>query len=122
MTTATLHLCPPSLDLCFTRGDTLRWTFEVKEADGTTPVDITGFSFLLTVDPSSEPTDASGNLFQLTGTLLTPASGIVAFEMSPSQADRVGVFFYDLQMTDAGSRIRTILKGAFQFDQDITKT
>lgn len=122
MTTPTLHLCPPSLDLCFTRGDTLRWTFQILADDGTTPVDVTGFSFRLAVDPSPEPADATAQLFVLTGAILTPASGIVAFEMSPAQANQLpGIYFYDLEMTDAGTRVRTILKGQFRIDQDVTK-
>jgi hypothetical protein len=116
-----LHLCAPSLDLCFQRGDTLPWTFTIKDSAGAA-VNITGFSFLLTVDPSPEPTTSANNLFQLTGTITFPLSGIVQFEMSSVQADQVpGEYYFDLQMTDGAAKKRTVAKGKFVFEQDITK-
>lgn len=116
-----LHLCPPSLDLCFSRGDTVPWTFTVKDNAGV-PVDITGFSFLLTVDPSPEPTTSTNNLFQLTGTITNPTGGVVRFSMTALQADQApNTYYYDLQMTDGAGKIRTISKGEFVFEQDITK-
>lgn len=116
-----LKLCAPSLNLCFQRGDTVRWTFAVKTAAGAV-VDITGCSFKLTVDPSSEPDSATNNLFQLTGTITDAPNGIVRFGMSALQANQTpGTYFYDLEMTDSGNLIRTIAKGEFVIEQDITK-
>ena len=117
----TLNVCPIALDFCISRGDTTPWTFTIQDSDGVA-VDITGFSYLLTVDPSDVPIDALNNLFQLTGTLITPLSGIVQFEMSAVQADQTpSEYFYDLQQTDGTGKIRTITKGIFEFIQDVTK-
>lgn len=116
-----LNICPVELDICVTRGDTTPWTFTVK-SDSTTPVDITGFSFILTVDPSDEPSGAGDNLFALTGAITDALNGIVQFSMSVAQADQTpNVYFHDLQMTDGASALRTIAKGEFEFKQDITK-
>lgn len=116
-----LNICPVDIDLCISRGDTTPWTFTVKDSAGVV-IDITGFSYLMTVDPSDEPTDAVNNLFALTGTLTDPTNGVVQFELTALQADQTpSVYFFDLQQTDGTGKIRTIAKGEFEFKQDITK-
>lgn len=118
---ALLNICPQDIDICISRGDTVPWTFTIKD-DAGTPVDITGFSFLLTVDPSDEPSGSGDNLFQLTGAIVDGPNGIVRFNMSALQADQTpDVYYFDLQMTDGTSAIRTVAKGQFEFHQDITK-
>ncbi len=117
-----LNICPVEIDLCISRGDTAQWTFTILKADGVTPEDITGFSYLLTVDPSDEPTDAVNNLFQLTGIIPTGTDGLIQFSLTTGQADQVPQeYFFDLQQTDTATRIRTVAKGVFEFKQDISK-
>jgi len=112
---------PTALDICRVRGDTFPFEFNVKDENGVA-INITGFSFLLTVDPSSEPTDALGNLFQLTGAIVSGPGGVVRFTLSTGQADQTpSEYFYDLQMTDLTAAIRTIAKGGWNVVQDITK-
>jgi hypothetical protein len=113
------------VNLCRTRGDTSTFTVTVT-TDGTTPIDITGFTFLFTVDPSSEPTDNLNNLFQLSVgsgiTLTDPTNGVMTIGITALQADQLPeTYFYDLQMTDTSSLITTILKGEYEILQDITK-
>ena len=48
-------------------------------------------------------------------------NGLVRFAITAAQADLLGVFFYDVQMTASGGEITTILEGSITFDQDITK-
>ncbi len=119
----TLNLCPKDITICVTRGDTLPFAFNVKDdSDPAVAIDITGFSFLLTVDPDPNPTDATDNVFQLTGTITDGPNGVVQFQMTPAQADQTpGALFYDLQQTDTGGNIRTLAKGKFEFKQDVTK-
>lgn len=117
-----LNICPIELDICVTRGDTTPWTFTVKTGSPAVVVDITGFSFVLTVDPSKDPADAASNLFALTGTLTDAVNGVVQFAMTAAQADQiVQDYFFDLQMTDGASTLRTIAKGKYEFRQDISK-
>jgi len=112
---------PTVIDICRVRGDTFPFDFLIKD-ENATAVDITGFSFLLTVDPSSEPTDALANLFQLAGTIVSGPGGSVRFTLSSLQADQIpDTYFYDLQMTDVSTAIRTVAKGTFSFEQDVTK-
>lgn len=121
MTTADLNLCAPSKSICRQRGDTFPWTFTILDSEGS-PLDVTGFTFLLTVDPAENPTTSANNLFQLTGSIVAPpTNGVVQFSMTALQADHVGSFFYDLQMTDGSGNIRTVIKGPFTFEQDVTK-
>lgn len=115
-----LNVCPPTIDLCISRGDTAPWEFVVKE--GGAVKDITGFTYKLTVDPIEDPTGAGNNLFELIGTVSVGTDGVVTFSLSLAQSDTTpAVYFYDLQQIDGASAIRTIAKGKFEFKQDITK-
>lgn len=103
------------------RGDTypMRWT--IKDSSGSV-VDITGYTFLMTVDPSSSPSDDTQNLFQLSGTLVDPANGVVEFAPGAPEANIApGEYHFDIQMTDTSSYIRTIVTGRYCIKQDITK-
>lgn len=105
------------------RGDTYADEFTVKSATTGLPVDITGYSFLLTVDPSPDPIDDTTKIYQLTGTILSPpTAGRVEFAPNATQANQVGNFFYDVQMFDGAGRKRTIDGGQYIYTQDITKT
>lgn len=116
-----LDICPEEIDICISRGDTVPFTFSIKDSTGAA-VNITGFSFLLTVDPTEDPTTSAGNLFQLTGTITNGPGGVVQFGMTTGQANQTpAVYFFDLQMTDTAAKIRTVAKGKFEFHQDITK-
>jgi hypothetical protein len=95
--------------------------FSIKDSAGAA-VNISGFSFLLTVDPDANPTTDTNNLFELTGTIDDAPNGLVSFAPSAVEADQTPeTYFYDIQMTDAGSAIRTIAKGKYVVTQDITK-
>jgi hypothetical protein len=120
-TPKTLDVCPEALDLCFSRGDTVPYTLTIT-SDGTTAINITGYTFALTVDPSPAPADALNNLFALVGSVTDGPNGIVEFELSAVQSDQSpGVYFYDVQMTDGAGKIRTVASGQYEFLQDVTK-
>ena len=105
------------------RGDTHPLTFALT--DNATPavaIDITGFSFLLTVDPGEEPTDAVNNVFSIAGVIVSGVGGTFKFTLTTGQADNLGEFFYDIELIDAASAIRTIAKDTWTWTQDITKT
>lgn len=107
-------------DILRARGDTYANIVVVTDAVGAA-VDITGYSFLMTIDPSKAPVDNTNNLFQLTGIITDAPNGRVEFEPTAIQTDLVGSYFYDIQMTDDAGRIRTIATGKYKFVQDITK-
>ena len=104
------------------RGDTYAETVTVTDSAGAV-VNITGYTFKLTVDPEKAPATAANNLFQITGTILSGPAGTVEFAPSALQADRTpGTYYYDVQMVDGAGRIRTIALDKWVVTQDITKT
>lgn len=113
------NMTPVSLDICRSRGDT--FPFDISITLDSTAVDITGNTFLLTVDPSPAPTDDTNNLFQNTPAIQDAAGGVIRVTLSSGDAGQTpGTYFYDLQMT-SGSSVRTIAKGQWVVEQDITK-
>lgn len=96
-----------------TRGD----TYPIELTLG---ADVTGGAFLLTVDPSPRPANADNNLFQVPGTITDAGGGVVEFDVSTENADSLGRYFYDVQMTLSGV-VYTVAAGSITFVQDITK-
>ena len=108
-------------DLTRKRGDTYADQIVVVDSTGVV-VDITGYSFVLTVDPSNAPSSAANNLFSLTGGIIDAVNGVVEFAPTALQADQApGRYWYDVQMTDVGAAIRTIVTGRYTIEQDISK-
>ena len=104
------------------RGDTYADEFTIKSATTGLPINITGYTFTMTVDPSKTPADATGNLYALTGTILDAPNGRVEFAPTVMQANQTpGVYYYDVQMVDGAGRKRTIVAGKYTYKQDITK-
>lgn len=103
------------------RGDTYADEIVVKSKATGLPINITGYSFTMTLDPKKDPTDASGNIYSLTGVIVDAAAGRVEFSPSAMQADQVGVFYYDIQMTDGAGRKRTVALDKYTYTQDISK-
>ena len=110
-----------SLSIERSRGDTYADEFIVKSAATKLPIDITGCSFLMTLDPNAYPVDNTANVYQLTGLVMDPLGGRFAMTPSDLQANLVGGFYFDIQMTDTGNRKRTLKYGKYVYKQDITK-
>ncbi len=96
------------------------------EAPGT-PLDITGFSFQMTVNTEQDP-DPVGppivgvELVTIAGTITDGPNGEVEFPWSPGDADQTPEdYFYDVQQTDTAGRILTIAKERYIIQQDLTK-
>lgn len=109
------------LNLEYVRGDSDPIVFELWSLLDESAIDITGRTFLLTVDPEENPASPSGNLFQLTGAAITAADGTLQFPITTTQSNQTpGTYYYDIQMTTS-SKLMTIAKGKFVIVQDITK-
>lgn len=108
-------------DITRKRGDTYADVFTIKSAATGTAIDLTGYTFVLTVDPDKAPVDSANNLYQLTGVLTDAANGTVEFAPTAIQANQVGTFYYDVQMLDPLGRKRTITGGKYKYEQDISK-
>lgn len=104
------------------RGDTYADELIIKSKKTGLPVPITGYSFVLTVDPTKDPTSAATNLYSIVGVILDAAEGRVEFAPTPLQADVApGNYFYDVQMIDGAGRKRTIVLDKYKYEQDISK-
>ena len=103
------------------RGDTYADELTITSSSTGLPVNITGYSFLLTVDTRQNPTDETTQVYQLTGAIISGVNGRVEFAPSDAQADHVGDYYYDVQMLDGAGRKRTIASGKYKYTQDITK-
>lgn len=108
-------------DITRKRGDTYADVFTLKSAATGLPIDVTGYTFVMTLDPSKEPVDSTNNVYQLTGTITSPTGGTVEFAPTALQADQVGTFYFDVQMVDGAGRKRTITGGKYKYEQDISK-
>ena len=86
-------------------------------------IDITGYSFLFTVNSIEDPPDDTDQVFQVAGVLdADPTTGKVSF--TPTKTDTaqpIATYYYDVQMTDGSGNVRTIAKFRFFIHQDITK-
>ena len=109
-------------DLTRRRGDTYADEFVIKSKATGLPIDITGYTFTLTVDPDKDPVDATNNLFTVDGTILDAVAGRVEFAPSAVQTDHVGSYYYEVQMVDALGRKRTIVAAKYKLVQDIDKS
>jgi len=87
-----------TLSLSRTRGDTwpIRMTF--TNPDGT-PMDLTNKQVILTANTEENPIDTTNQVFQIVGTITDAEAGKVEFPLSPDQADNVGTFYFDVEVS-----------------------
>lgn len=116
---AVFNLRPAPVDVLLTRGDTFSLRYTVKS--GGAPVDITGWTFRLTTDPSEAPPDDANNYFQVVGVVENGPAGIVRFDWTAAETGVVRDTFYDIQSVDPDGKVRTIARGQMNWDQDTTK-
>lgn len=104
------------------RGDTYADEITVKSKATGLPIDITGYTFIMTLDPEKAPATAANNLYALTGAIIDAPTGRVGFAPSALQADQPpNTYYYDVQMVDGAGRKRTILLDKYKYEQDIGK-
>ena len=103
---------------CFTRGDNPTIVVKVTDATDNTAVDLTGATTKLTVHTTPTPTDASTEVFELTGAIQAPATGgIVHFQPSTIEANQTpAVYFYDVQIIFSDGTRRTVATGDWEYD------
>lgn len=103
------------------RGDTRPIRRQIKSKATGNAIDVTGWSFLLTVSTEKYPDDDTSQVFQIAGTIQNAADGIVYFTPSTEQAAEVGELYFDIQATDDSGKVETIEHDVYQVKQDITK-
>jgi hypothetical protein len=108
-------------EICWGRGDSDAKGFVIQDSNGVA-VDITGFSFKMTVNSERDPTDQVNEQFTIVGVIGVATDGTVSFAPTTTDTNITpGIYFYDIEQTDVSSRIKTIIKGRVKIIQDITK-
>ena len=107
--------------ICWGRGDSDAKGFIIQDSAGAA-VNITGFSFKLTVDARKNPDDVSTQQFSLTGPITDGPNGAVSFTPTTANTDITpGTYYYDIQQTNLSAAIKTLIKGRALIVQDISK-
>lgn len=112
----------PLGNLSWYRGDTYPVAITLKVHN--VPVDFTGYtSVTFCVNSEIDPEDATNELFKSVGVFDTDrTTGKITFSFTETQADNVGIFYFDIQGVDTTGKIRTFIKGnTIEFTQDINK-
>lgn len=117
-------------DICWARGDTKARVFTIKDSAGAV-IDISSSTFRMVVNTLKDPTVATPGtvLFTAVGAFVTDGTdGQIQFAPTPaSWADALSVsglptsVFYDIEETDGGGAIDTLIKGKVLVLQDIAK-
>jgi len=111
---------PTKINIQRKRGDTRRMIFKIKSSTDGSGIDISLWTaFLLTVDPSFNPVDDTGNAMQINGVIVDGPGGRVAF--TPTGTTAIGNYFYDAQAVDENTEKVTFAEGTYELIEDITK-
>jgi hypothetical protein len=70
---------------------------------------------------NSEENPTEDNCAFKTTAAVDAVAGTLTFPFVAEDVDRVGDFYYDVQLTDGAGKTSTIRKGKIVFVQDITK-
>lgn len=109
---------PTTIDLKYTRTNSALLLFSLEDAAGVA-IDITGFSFTLTVN--EEPDGSGAQIMSLTGTIDNGPAG--DFSFAPTTIESTAdpeKYRYDVKMTDLGPRDTTIISGVFELLANIS--
>lgn len=114
-------------DICWARGDTDARVFTIQDSSGNA-LDISSSTFRMVVNTDRDPTVANPGteLFDVAGTFVTDGTdGQIQFAPTPaSWADALTLptnVFYDIEETNGGGAIATLIKGRVRIEQDIAK-
>ena len=80
---------------------------------------LTDFSAVLGVNVEENPTEDNCAFKSIAA--VDAAMGTLTFPFATEDVDRVGEFYYDVQLTDGAGKTSTVRKGKMVFAQDITK-
>ena len=121
MATQTNQL-PKNIPICRTRGDDEPIIFTLSS--GGSALDVSGMTFILTIDTLEEPPDNTTNVGSLSSTFVTDGTdGKIMFSPDATIRDLTANIerFYDVQRTDGSGKKKTIIKSTWDVAQDITK-
>src|SRR4051812_16512258 len=107
------------------RGDSRQVNLTFLEADGATPIDLTGGTVYFTVNTASDPTDDTSVAIQKSeNTDFTDATnGQHTFTLDHDDTNiDPGSYFYDAQFVDSVGSYLSSFRGKFIVQSDVTRT
>jgi len=115
---------PAKLNLEIYIGDTFQKLLQFFEADGVTPIDITGYSFKMQIRKCKDSPDVIAELNSPTEIELTdPTSGKITLKLNSATTSTLEEqnAVYGLNWTDLSPAIRTLVEGNIRIIETITK-
>lgn len=107
------------------RGDTRTVNLTFLEADGSTPINLTGGTVYFTVNSSSDPSDDTNVAFQKTANsgFTDPTNGKHTFTLTHANTNITpGTYWYDAQFVDSLGSYLSSYRGRFIVQSDTTRT
>ena len=112
-------------EIVYYRGDKYPKVITLRDGSQVSkpPLNITGYSFKMSLDTREKPDDETTQVWQIDATLdADPTTGKAYFAITDVETDITpATYYYDIQMTTPSGDIRTIAKGIFKITMDITK-
>jgi len=105
---------------CVRRGDTWVINFSFREADQTTPIDLTGRTFTLQIRATPDAEDALVSLTEGSGITVDAMAGDVSV-IAQTEDLAAGIYYYDLQYVN-GVIVETAIGGRLTLEQDVTRS
>lgn len=106
------------------RGDTRQVNLTFLEADGSTPINLTGGTAYFTVNASADPADDTSKAIQKTATVFTsPLTGQHTFTLTHADTNITpNTYWYDAQFVDPIGSYLSSYRGKFIVQSDTTRT
>jgi len=108
----------------FYRGDTQVYTLTIKDKDGN-PIDLTGSTIFFTMKENLTLPDDSAALQVIVKTHTDPTNGITKITVPATDTSNLKggyTYFYDFQLVDANSNVKTLLAGKVKVLPDVTQS
>lgn len=109
------------VDLTEVQGDTFGRTINVSDDSGS--VDISGWTFYVTVKDSYDDDDTNAALSDDITSHDAPSNGVSSFAFPPADTeDLSGSYYYDIKYDDGSGDIETFLRGTINFVESARNT
>lgn len=103
------------------RGDTYADSFFVFNDRTGDMIDLAGCVLRMTLATKRVPKNAEDIVYTLNGAVDPFEIGKVYFTPTESQADRVGFYWYEIELREPNGTVRTVLSAKYVYKQDITQ-
>lgn len=105
------------------RGDNKPFRFNLySDKKAGIRLNLTGLTFQMTVNEEKDPENTNKQKFSLEGIIVDAENGVLEFRPTKIGMNLAkGIYYYDIQVTDANLCDDTVMKDKFVINQDLTK-